>query len=739
MKIQRSARACVRRLHRVAPLWLAALAVTWGCAAEPFTPEEFHALSPPVVIDGGLVVGRQVTDAGHATPKDAGTPCGNGICGPGEDCTNCKDDCKCGDGEACKFGTCVPDANCGDHICGPGENCGTCQTDCLCGDGTTCNAAGSCSCASNFCQDGGHGPGNICDDGYSITCAVDGICKTVSAKAWCPKGCTGSGCAKCTCLPGEKKCDGPDLLTCAESCTAWTSQTCADGCLGNACVKCACTAGSTKCEGNVQSTCKDDCSGWKTSTCQYGCAGNKCVDCACVAGANTCTGQTLSTCKADCSGWKTSTCKYGCANNNNKCIDCGCVAGETTCTGQTLSTCKADCSGLKFSSCEYGCSGNKCKICSCTPGATCAGSDLITCSANCNSVSSTQCKYGCKNGGCLSAAQCSSGDCCDAQSGYYLKQSTKCGSAVQAKKYKCIGNTVHRQQAYQGCSGSMSNCSTSSSNYYWSGWSEFQTCGSGTSCEASNGSYSCKKLAPLGASCTYGSDCADNVCIDYSSGARCGKYCTSDSTCGSSSCCGVNLTSGKKSCAAPQLYSNYCGQCTSGDCCNVATKSYESKGTKCGTSIKKSEYSCVGTTAYKKSAYYGCPGSSETCSSSSSNYYWSSLQKVTSCTSGKKCVLTSSSYQCVLQPAVSVSPSVGYVGTVFKQNGSGFTPKGKASLVFTKPDNVQYPAFDVAVDSFGNYINTYKVSSSNLKGQYTYWAIDKTTGTKTKSVYYVIK
>ena len=72
--------------------------------------------------------------------------CGDGICDDigGEDCTNCIQDCGCGEGDICDGGSCVPD------LCGPdcvGKECGNdgCGGSCGdCGEGEGCGPEGLC-------------------------------------------------------------------------------------------------------------------------------------------------------------------------------------------------------------------------------------------------------------------------------------------------------------------------------------------------------------------------------------------------------------------------------------------------------------------------------------------------------------------------------------------------------------------------------------------------------------------
>jgi len=69
--------------------------------------------------------------------------CGNGVCEPGENCSNCSIDC----------GSCP---TCGNGVCEPGENCSNCSIDC-----------GPCgpTCGNGVCESG-ENPSNCCIDCY---------------------------------------------------------------------------------------------------------------------------------------------------------------------------------------------------------------------------------------------------------------------------------------------------------------------------------------------------------------------------------------------------------------------------------------------------------------------------------------------------------------------------------------------------------------------------------------------
>src|SRR5678816_1491249 len=79
-----------------------------------------------------LVLGAFVLETGCSDPADDETSsqyesdvrtrkrCGNGVCGAGETCSSCPQDC----------GTCPAAETCGNGVCGGGETCSSCSQDC---------------------------------------------------------------------------------------------------------------------------------------------------------------------------------------------------------------------------------------------------------------------------------------------------------------------------------------------------------------------------------------------------------------------------------------------------------------------------------------------------------------------------------------------------------------------------------------------------------------------------------
>lgn len=90
----------------------------------------------------------------------------------------------------------------------------------------------------------------------------------------------------------------------------------------------------------------------------------------------------------------------------------------------------------------------------------------------------------------------------------------------------------------------------------------------------------------------------------------------------------------------------------------------------------------------------------------------------------------------VVSPIVTVTPSSGPLGTVFHQNGTGFTPGGTASLYFQSPTGQNYPPVPKNIDSNGNYTHDYTSQMTDIPGNYRYWAVDDRTGKSSTVVNY---
>jgi hypothetical protein len=139
--------------------------------------------------------------------------CGDAVCQPEEDCTNCPTDCgdcpdMCGDGDCQLFedcNSCPEDCGpcywCGDGYCDPEEDCSTCPEDCgrcpwLCGDGLCEQLLGeSCANCPADCTCG------------TATCSEVLACIYSCTDIFCPNSCLDAGCY-------EAQLQAHDLISC---------------------------------------------------------------------------------------------------------------------------------------------------------------------------------------------------------------------------------------------------------------------------------------------------------------------------------------------------------------------------------------------------------------------------------------------------------------------------------------------------------------------------------------------
>ena len=95
-------------------------------------------------------------------------------------------------------------------------------------------------------------------------------------------------------------------------------------------------------------------------------------------------------------------------------------------------------------------------------------------------------------------------------------------------------------------------------------------------------------------------------------------------------------------------------------------------------------------------------------------------------------------YLSPLAPTVSVSPSQGPIGTLFSEPGFGFTPNSTVTLHFLGPDGSHYTDQVEYTDGSGNYTHNYQSHSETATGEWEYYGVDDTTGTRSSSVFYNI-
>ncbi|MCO4764149.1 MAG: hypothetical protein KC502_21740, partial [Myxococcales bacterium] len=104
-------------------------------------------------------------------------------------------------------------------------------------------------------------------------------------------------------------------------------------------------------------------------------------------------------------------------------------------------------------------------------------------------------------------------------------------------------------------------------------------------------------------------------------------------------------------------------QCNPNTTCCTASGTYAGKTSKCGNTALKTQYKCSSTAlsgnVLVRKAYAGCTGSSTTCSTSSSNWSWSSWTIAKNCTSSQICSVTDPNVLGVCKTAGSSAPICG--------------------------------------------------------------------------------
>ena len=602
-------------------------------------------------------VGAPCDDGNTCTKNDACTD--QGLCAgtPQEACCKVDADCtstfpctvgKCDAGtQTCSFtktpGCCTQDSDCTGQapacsvlFCNPIG--GTCDVKAAV-EGAACDDGDGCtvkdSCITGMCI----GQANSCDDGNSCTsdACVGGQCNHTPINNCCTQG------TCCNVATGQVK---PALTPCGGP--AGSEQTCQGGNIMQRIGNQACTGSDSQC---ISSPGHVAWGPWtKSKTCPAG-----------------------TTCQMD---GKLATCKSG-----------GGACSSGTCCNTFTKQLKPK--GTKCSSfvkkTEYKCFGTKIQrrraYYGCTGKSTgCSASSLYyywepwlaykTCGAG------TTCKQVGSTATCSSGARkCTSGTCCNTSTKTYKTKGTKCSSSVKKTEYKCYGSKVQRRRAFYGCTGKSTSCSVSSIYYYWEPWLTYKTCSAGYTCKQYSSTYAtCIKGA---SQCTSGTCCNTSTKTFKTKGTKCSSYIKkTEYKCygtkiqrrrayygcsGSSSGCSVSSINyywepwtTYKTCSfgysckmvgsASATCSKTSSQCTSGTCCNTSTKKYKPKGTKCSSSVKKTEYKCFGNYIKRRRAYSGCSGASSSCYSSSSYYYWEPWSTYKTCSSGYTCKMVGSSY-----------------------------------------------------------------------------------------------
>ncbi len=277
---------------------------------------------------------------------------------------------------------------------------------------------------------------------------------------------------------------------------------------------------------------------------------------------------------------------------------------------------------------------------------------------------------------------------CDAgKCGNFAKEAgTKCGQTAIATEYGCDGfgdgSDIQVRQGFAACDGVSGACDANSGVYAWGPWKPHELCASGTSCSVPDSSQpgTCVK-GPPPTKCKPGSKCCTADGQYAPKATKCGtskmkteyfcngggngsdvmkKYaysgCSGYSTSCSSSSSNLNwVTETYKKCSSSYKcqvkYKSSPGTCIKGDKCKPGTTccpdgQYAAKGTKCGSSYYKKQYTCSGSgkgnTIMVQEVWRGCSGYSTSCSSSSSNLYYGPSKKYKKCSSSTSCSVNSS-------------------------------------------------------------------------------------------------
>jgi len=90
----------------------------------------------------------------------------------------------------------------------------------------------------------------------------------------------------------------------------------------------------------------------------------------------------------------------------------------------------------------------------------------------------------------------------------------------------------------------------------------------------------------------------------------------------------------------------------------------------------------------------------------------------------------------VINPSVSVSPTIGPQGTTFQEPGTGFTPNSTATMHFTRP-GLGETTLAVGTDGNGAYNNSWLCDACPV-GTYQYWAVDDTSGKASNTVTFTV-
>lgn len=109
--------------------------------------------------------------------------------------------------------------------------------------------------------------------------------------------------------------------------------------------------------------------------------------------------------------------------------------------------------------------------------------------------------------GSQSQTQCNPNTTCCTAAGTYAAKNTKCGTGVLDTEYKCSstaqGGDVLVRNAYAGCTGTSTSCSTSSTYKSWSDWAVYKNCSTSEVCSVTSTTIAgtCKTVGSAGPIC----------------------------------------------------------------------------------------------------------------------------------------------------------------------------------------------------------------------------------------------
>jgi hypothetical protein len=379
-------------------------------------------------------------------------------------------------------------------------------------------------------------PGTKSCDGQNVkVCSDDGTERTIEQTCSPSQTCADGACAETACVPNTKFCQGGDVWKCDStgsgsllSQACGKAQFCREADDSAKCSDEACTPGAAMCDGSVATTCLDDGSGpamggTDCTETKQACIDGACKDTACVAGSKLCMNEDVYLCGANGKDLSLlAECQAGtvCDGDKLACVAKVCDAGTKGCDGTRAVTCNAygsdwDPMGTDCASSNQACVDGSCKKKTCTPNSNfCQDGNVFQCDAN--GVSSTlwQTCYPnyqhCTPSG-SSYAYCDYNQCqpnqpvCDGNTarvctadGSWPQTGTDCGSdkycdAGTCKPVVCDAGTIFCKD------GDVYGC-----DWLGSRADLYQQCPTDTTCNVTNGNYSCIPLP-----CSPG----DTVCL----------------------------------------------------------------------------------------------------------------------------------------------------------------------------------------------------------------------------------